>query len=517
LININPGKPLMEFGMQQKLDQLSSLIREARDIFSAINLLSWDQATYMPGGGAEARGRQLAVLTKIYQEKITNPAIGHLLDSLSSDVENLPYDSDAAAMVRATRREFERAIKVPPDFAAEFAEHQANSYQVWTIARPANDWQRVKPYLEKTLEYSRRQANFYPGYQHIADPLIDLADYGMKAADVKRIFTDLRTGLVPIIRSISNQAPADDSCLKAHFPKESQLKFSEEVSRKFGYDFHRGRLDLTHHPFEITLAVGDVRITTRVKEDDLGECMFGVFHESGHAMYEQGCNPAYDSSILQGGVSAGVHESQSRTWENIVGRSRAFWEYYYPNLQHVFPDQLGKVSLDTFYRAINKVQPSLIRTDADEVTYNLHPLIRFELELELLEGSLSIDDLPQEWNKRYVEYLGVEPVDYSSGVMQDVHWFSVAGFIGGSFQGYTLGNILSAMFYEKALAAHPEITDEIRRGEFSTLHSWLKQNIYQYGSKYPAPELIQRVTGSQLDVQPLLRYIKTKYGELYQL
>jgi carboxypeptidase Taq len=500
--------------MESKLDQLLSLLREARELSSAINLLSWDQATYMPAGGAESRGRQLSLLTRIYQEKITDPTIGHLLDDLRGYTESLPYDSDEAAMLRAARREFERAVKIPPAFIAKVAEHQAISYQVWTEARPANDWRRIKPYLEKTLEYSRQQANYFPGYQHIADPLINFADYGMKASDVRKIFLELRTGLVPLIKIIASQPLIDDSCLKVHYPKELQLKFGEDVARKFGYDFNRGRLDLTHHPFEIPLAIGDVRITTRVKENDLGECMFSIFHEAGHAMYEQGCNPTYESTVIQGGVSAGVHESQSRTWENIVGRSRPFWEYYYPHLQQIFPDQLSKVPLETFYRAINKVQPSLIRTDADEVTYNLHPLIRFELELELLEGTLSIDDLPRVWDQRYKEYLGIDPPDYSNGVMQDVHWFS--GMIGGSFQGYTLGNILSAMFYEKALAAHPEIPGEIQMGKFSTLHTWLQQNIYQYGSKYTAPELIKRVTGSELDVQPLLRYLKKKYSELYQ-
>jgi carboxypeptidase Taq len=501
--------------MDQKLNQLKSLLRETRDIFSAINLLSWDQATYMPDGGAEARGRQLSILTRIYQEKNTDPTIGHLLDSLNGYAESLPYESDDAAMLRAARRDFDRAVKIPPWFSAQIAEHQANSYQVWISARPANDWQRVKPYLEKTLEYSRQLANYFPGYTHIADPLIDFADYGMKASDVIKIFTDLRNGLIPIIKKISSQPLTDDTCLKNHFPKELQLKFSEEVARNFGYDFSRGRLDLTHHPFEITLAVGDVRITTRVKENDLGECIFSVLHEAGHAMYEQGCNPAFDSTVIQGGVSAGVHESQSRTWENIVGRSLPFWKYYYPHLQQVFPDQLSKVSLETFYRAINKVQPSLIRTDADEVTYNLHPLIRFEIELGLLEGSITIDDLPEAWNQRYSDYLGIDPPDYANGVMQDVHWFG--GLIGGAFQGYTLGNILSAMFFEKALAAHPEIPEEIAQGKFFTLHQWLKDNIYQHGSKFPAPELIKRVTGSDLDVQPLLRYIQKKYSALYQL
>jgi carboxypeptidase Taq len=499
--------------MKEKLEQLKNLIREAQDIGFAESVLSWDQATYMPSGGARARGRQMALLARLAHERATNPEIGRLLDELQPWADDLPFDDDDAAMVRAARRNYEREVKVPSEFISEFTQHNALSYQVWTEARPENNWAKVEPYLEKTLDYSRQLANFFPGYDHIADPLIDFADYGMKAVDVRQVFSALRSELVPLIQSISQRQQVDDACLKQHFPKEDQLKFSEHIAREFGYDLQRGRLDLTHHPFCTTFSVDDVRITTRVNENDLGDCMFSVFHEAGHALYELGGNPAYESSSLHGGTSAGVHESQSRTWENIVGRSRGFWEHYYSELQALFPRQLRDVSLETFYRAINKVQPSLIRTDADEVTYNLHPMIRFELELELLEGKLSIADLPEVWRARYQEYLGVSAPDDRDGVMQDVHWY--AGPIGGSFQGYTLGNILSAQFYEKALAAHPTIPAEIQQGKFDTLHSWLKENIYQYGSKYTAPELIERVTGGGLDVQPLMRYLREKYGEVY--
>ena len=433
--------------------------------------------------------------------------------SWSRYTQKLPFDDDDAALVRAARRKYERDVKIPPAFYAEMTEHLSAAFQVWAEARPANDFNKVRPYLEKTLDYSRRLADFFPGYQHIADPLIDFSDYGMKAADVQRVFAELRQQLVPLIRKIGQQEPVDDSCLRKHFPKEQQMQFGEIIARDFGYDFKRGRMDLTHHPFTTTFSIDDVRITTRVKEDFLGECLFSIFHETGHALYELGCNPAYEATSLAGGTSAGVHESQSRTWENIVGRGRAFWEHYYPRLQALFPEQLGSVSMETFYRAVNKVQPSLIRTDADEVTYNLHPMIRFDLEMALLEGSLAIKDLPDAWVSRYESDLSVTPPDHDRGVLQDVHWY--AGWIGGSFQGYTLGNILSAMFYEKALAAHPEIPAEIRQGRFGTLHGWLKENIYQYGSKYTAPELIQRITGGGLDVQPLIRYLTEKYGEIY--
>jgi carboxypeptidase Taq len=500
--------------MEEKFARLKRLTSEARDLFSIMAVLNWDQSTYMPSRGGAARGRQMALLAGIQQERATNPEIGRLLDELQPYAESLPFDDDNAALIRAARREYERMVRIPSKFMVEMTQLQTESFQTWAAARPENDFARVRPYLERMVDTSRRLADFFPGYEHIADPLIDFSDYGMKASDVKRIFAELRQGLVPLIQKIREQE-IDDSCIRQKFPHEQQMQFSKAVVADFGYDFERGRLDLTHHPFTTTFSINDVRITTRVQENYLAECLFSVFHEGGHALYELGCNPAYEGTALQGGTSAGVHESQSRTWENIVGRSRAFWEYYYPRLQTVFPSQLGKVDLETFYRAVNRSTPSLIRTDADEVTYNLHPMIRFDLEMALLEGTLEVKDLPEAWNAHYASDLGITPPVDRDGVMQDVHWYG--GPVGGSFQGYTLGNIISAMFYEKALAAHPQIPDEMRRGRFDTLHGWLKENVYQYGSKYTAPELIQRVTGGGMDVQPLLRYLKNKYSEIYAL
>ena len=318
---------------------------------------------------------------------------------------------------------------------------------------------------------------------------------------------------MPIVQAITSQAPADDACLHQHYPEDKQLAFGLEVIKRFGFDFERGRQDKTHHPFMTKFSLGDVRITTRVKENDLGEAIFSTMHESGHAMYELGINRDYEGSPLGGGTSSGVHESQSRTWENLVGRSLGFWQFFYPRLQDFFPEQLKAVSLDTFYRAINKVQRSLIRTDSDEVTYNLHPIIRFDLELQLLEGSLAVRDLPEAWRARYTSDIGITPPDDKDGVLQDVHWFG--GIIGGAFQGYTLGNILSAQFFAEALKAYPEIPAQIASGEFGVLHNWLKSSIYQYGSKYTASELIQRVTGGPLSIAPYINYLKTKYQALY--
>ncbi|MDX9992206.1 MAG: carboxypeptidase M32 [Anaerolineales bacterium] len=501
--------------IDDKLKQLKARLQEIGDLNGAAAVLNWDQSTYMPTGGAPARGRQMAALARLSQEKLIDPAIGKLLDDLQPYAESLPYDDDAAALIRATRRDYDKASKVPPAFLSEFSEHAAHAYQTWAQARPANDFKKVEPVLEKTLEMSRQLANFFPGYEHIADPLIDFADYGMKAASVRQVFGELREQLVPLVQAITAQTPADDSCLKQDFPEAQQLEFGRMVIEKFGYDFERGRQDKSHHPFTTKFSIGDVRITTRVTENDLNQALFSTTHEAGHALYEQGIDPAYEGTPLDGGASSGVHESQSRTWENIVSRSRPFWDHFYPELQKTFPKQLGKLALDTFYRAINKVQPSLIRTDADEVTYNLHVMIRFELEIQMLEGKLAIKDLPEAWQAAYQSDLGIAAPSDVDGCLQDVHWY--AGQIGGVFQGYTLGNVLSAQFYAEALKSHPEIRAEIGQGQFGTLQTWLKDNIYRYGSKYTAPELIERVTGRGLDIRPYIQYLRAKYGELYKL
>jgi carboxypeptidase Taq len=500
--------------MEAKLQELKTLLREANDLQAISGVLMWDQSTYMPEGGGPYRARHMALLERLSHERFTDKAVGRLLEELRPYEESLPYDSDDASLIRVARREYEIKTRVPSKFVAEMQEHVANAYQAWTTARPANDFTAVRPLLEKTLDLSRQYAEFFP-HEHLADPLIAEMDYGMKAADVSRVFAELRQALVPIVQAITDQEPADDSCLHQHFPQEQQLQFGLNIAQQFGYDMERGRLDLTHHPFEIKLSSGDVRITTRVKPDDLSECLFSTLHEAGHALYEQGVDSAFDGTPLNQGTSAGVHESQSRLWENIVGRSRAFWEHYYPQLQSTFPEQLGGVPLDVFYRAVNKVQRSLIRTDADEVTYNLHVMIRFDLELDMLDDKLEVRHLPDAWNARYESDLGITPPDYKDGALQDVHWFTFT--IGGGFQGYTLGNIMSLQFYEAALRAHPEIPAEVGRGQFNTLHSWLRENIYRHGSKFTANELLERVTGGPLSIEPYIKYLRAKFGELYDL
>jgi len=501
--------------MQSQMAELRRLLGEVKDLQMAAAVLEWDQATFMPRGGAPGRARQLATLTRLAHEKSIDPALGGLLDLLHPYEESLPYESEDASLIRIARYDFERAVRVPPSFLAEFTAHMSEVYQRWTVARPANDFTSLIPALEQTLDLSRQLADFFPGYEHIADPLIEYSDRGMTVSTLRQLFAELREGLAPIVKEISDLPLVDDSCLRQTFPEAAQLAFGRQVVERLGYDFRRGRQDKSPHPFMTGFSLGDVRITTRVDEHMLSQALMGTIHEAGHAMYEQGINPDFEDTPLADGVSSGVHESQSRLWENIVGRSRPFWEFFYPRLQAVFPDQLKSVSVDTFYRAINRVNKSLIRTEADELTYNLHVIIRFDLEIEMLEGRLAIRDLPEAWQERYRSDLGAAAPDDKDGVLQDVHWYG--GWIGGAFQGYTLGNVLSGQFFEAAQAAHPEIMAEARAGSFTTMHNWLKENIYTHGRKFTTPELVEMATGKPASAEPYLRYLREKFGELYRL
>jgi carboxypeptidase Taq len=500
---------------EDMLAELKGHLREIADLRAANAVLSWDQATFMPPGGAPARGRQMAMLSRLAHERSVAPQVGRLIEALITYGESLPGTSDDACLIRVARRDFEKAVKVPPDYVERSNAHASASYQEWTRARPANDFNTMVPYLQKTLDLSREYAEFFAPYAHVADPLIDDADEGMTTAAIRKLFGELKRGLLPLVEAICDQPDADDSCLRQEFARSGQLEFAKHAAAQMGYDFERGRLDLTHHPFCTRFSVGDVRITTRVNEHDLGDALFSTLHEAGHAMYEQGVAPALGGTPLGHGASAGVHESQSRLWENIVARSLGFWEHFYPPLQQAFAGQLAGMPPQAFHRAINKVARSLIRTDADEVTYNLHVMLRFDLELRMLEGKLAVKDLAEAWRAAMQADLDIAPSDDRDGCLQDVHWYS--GLIGGAFQSYTIGNILGAQFYAAALKAHPEIPGDIARGKFATLHGWLRDNIYRHGSKFPPDELVRRATGSPLRMQPYLDYLREKYGALYQL
>ena len=498
---------------EKHLADLKARLLEISDLNAAASVLNWDQSTYMPPGGASARGRQLARLSTLVHERRTDPAIGRLLDKLDPYAATLSPDSDDACLIRVLRRDYERNIRMPADLVARWSTASSASYNAWVAARPANDFATMRPHLETALGLSQEFAALFPGYAHIMDPLIG-PDEGVTVAETRALFKKLRAQLVPLVAKITAQGIADDSCLRKTYPEAQQLAFAVTVAQEFGYDLQRGRLDKTAHPFMTSFGKDDVRITTRVREDDLSDALFSTWHETGHALYELGVSPAL-SPPIDGGTSAGVHESQSRLWENLVARSRGFWAHMYPKLQAAFADQLQGVQLETFYRAINKVDRSLIRTDADEVTYNLHVMIRFDLESELLEGKLAVKDLPEAWHARYLSDLGVRAPDDRDGVLQDVHWY--AGGLGGAFQSYTIGNILSAQFFDAARKAHPDIDGDIANGRFDTLHGWLKSNVYSHGRKFGVDDLVRRATGGPMRIEPYMAYLKAKYGALYRL
>lgn len=497
------------------LQELKAYLLEASDLSAASAVLGWDQATYMPPGGATARARQSGLLNRLNHEKLVDKKLGLLLDRLEPLADRWPYDSDEASFVRVARRDFEKARKVPAEFVARSSELASASYQAWVRARPENDFAAVRPFLERSVELSRDYAAFFSPYAHVADPLIDKADPGLTAATVTALFAKLRHELLPLLSAVTAQPLIDDSCVRGSFDEQAQNQFGLSVVERVGYDLTRGRLDQTKHPFTTRFSPDDVRITTRLDRSNICPALFATLHEAGHALYEQGVSPALEGDTLGCGVSAGVHESQSRLWENIVGRSRGFWRHYFPLLAQSFPDAFGAVAPETFYRAINKVQRSLIRTEADELTYNLHIMLRFELELQMLEGRIEVRHLPELWRESMRSDLGVVPTSDADGCMQDVHWYS--GSFGGAFQGYTIGNILSAQFYEAALRAQPEIPAQIADGAFETLHGWLRQNVYRHGRKFGADELVKRSTGAAMTIEPYIRYLRGKFGDLFGL
>lgn len=496
------------------ITKLKKQLAEVKELRKVSAVLGWDQATYMPPGGAAARGRQMAVVDLVAHERFTDTEVGRLIDKAEAELALSSASELERAFVRVARRDYDQACKMPASLVAESTEHFVMIFNAWSRARPANDFKSLEKLVERSIELSRRTAECFPGFKHVIDPLIDFSDPGLTSEVVSKLFSDLSRELVPLVKQVTSMPEFDNSCLHKIYPIQQQWDFGLEIAKAFGFDLTRGRQDRSAHPFMTSFAIGDVRITTRFQESDVGDGLFSTLHETGHALYEQGNALELDGNILQGGISSGIHESQSRLWENVVSRSKNFWTHYYPKLQGVFPVQLGNVSLSEFYRAINKVSRSLIRVDADELTYNLHVIIRFGLEMKLLDGRLSVKDLPEAWRAASQEALGVSSKDDKDGVLQDCHWFM--GPIGGCFQGYTVGNILSVQFFDAAVRAHPEIPDQIKRGEFSKLHGWLRQNIYQHGRAQEGPELIKAATGSEITIKPYMKYLQDKYGEIYE-
>lgn len=501
--------------MEDQLQALKTRLGEIQDLNRATTLLGWDQQTYMPPGGAAARAEQLATLQKTSHNWFIADEIGELIEDLSGDGAGWDYDSDQASLVRVVARDYEKARKVPGELVAEFARVSALAYGAWATAREQADFSMFQPHLEKIVELNVRLAEALGYENRIYDPLLDQFEPEMKTAQVAAIFDELKAELLPFVKAISERIDAvDDSVLHLAYDEQKQWDFGVEVIKDFGFDFTRGRQDKSVHPFTTAFSISDVRLTTRIDPNYLPTALFGTLHECGHGLYEQGVSLSLERSSLDDGTSLGIHESQSRLWENLVGRSREFWYHYFSRLQGVFPDQLADVGREDFYRAVNRVEPSFIRVEADEVTYNLHIMLRFELENDMLEGKVKIADLPEAWNAKMETYLGIVPPDDAQGVLQDIHW---SGGMLGYFPTYSLGNLVSVQFFDKVKADTPSLADQIAAGKFDELRNWLGENVHQHGRKYTPTELVKRVTGSGLTAANYMAYIKAKFSDIYGL
>jgi carboxypeptidase Taq len=489
-----------------RFEQLKNRLAEVDDLRNASSLLFWDQRVMMPPGGSAGRAEALATVGRIAQEHFVDPEIGKLLEGLRGFEESSNYDSFEASLIRVTRRDYEKATRVPPELVGEMRKASAMALSAWGPAKEKSDFELLRPHLETNLELRHRYVECFDPPDETYDVLLDDYEPNMKTAEVREIFDELKEQLVPLVREIADAGPVDDSFLTGAFDVDTQREFGLEISRRFGYTDEEWRIDQTAHPFMSSPGSGDIRLTTNYRPDDLSS-IFATMHEFGHGVYEWGVDRSLARTPLGTGVSLGVHESQSRTWENLVGRSRSFWRYFYPRLQEAFPEQFRNVDEEAFYRAVNKVQPSLIRIDADEVTYNMHIILRFELEQELIEGRVAVKELPDEWNARMDEYLGVDVPSDARGVLQDMHWAG-GGF--GYFPTYSLGNVISVQIWERALEDLGDLDERFERGEFGELREWLTEHVYRMGRKFTPQETIERVTGSRIDSKPYVRYLRQK-------
>jgi len=489
--------------------RLLTLIGEVSDLKHAADLIEWDERVYMPSNAANVHAEMSATLRRIAHEKFISREVGDAIAAAGEQVAGDADDSDAKRMVAVTAREYEKALRVPADFVAEHAAVVSAAQHAWAHARAESSFPLFQPHLEKVIELKRRYVTFFPPAEHPYDPLLDEYEPGMKTSDVKRLFAQLRPRQVALIRRLADRPAPANGFLSAKYAEADLWPFAVEVITAFGFDWTRGRQDKSVHPFAMGIGSDDVRITTRWVEGQPLSLLFGTMHEAGHALYEQGVSPKHHRSMLEGGASLGIHESQSRLWENLVGRSRPFWEHFFPKLQARCPSQLAGVTVDDFYTAINRVKPSLIRVEADEATYNLHVMLRVELELALVEGTVKVADLPEAWKALTEEYLGLTPPNDAQGVLQDIHWS--AGLF-GYFGTYTLGNVIAAQLWSRYAQEHSTRDEELQAGEFKPLLSWLRRELHQHGRKYQPIELVQRVTGSGIDPEPYLQYLEQKFG-----
>jgi carboxypeptidase Taq len=490
--------------VEPALVELKQRLGEIVDLGRAKNVLEWDMLVWMPPAGADSRGSQLATLEALVHDKLIDDRIGELLDELEPYAASLADDHDDACLVRLARRRWEKARRVPTELAAELAKTQADSYQAWVKAREQSDFAAFRPWLERMLELRLRVVECFAPYDDPYDVLLDDFEEGMRTDEVRAIFAVLQPELTALVAE--HASDEEDEFLRGPFAIDTQDALTREIVEAFGVRWDAFRLDLTVHPFEVPFGLTDIRLTTRYAEEDLTSLFTGM-HEAGHGLYERGISPSLDRTPLCAGVSSAVHESQSRLWENVVGRSLPFWRWFYPRLQKAFPDAFSAVPVEAFHRAMNRAQRSFIRVDADETSYGLHVILRFELEQEIVSGRLAIADLPAAWNTRFQELFGLEVPDDRLGVLQDSHW---SGGAFGYFPTYLLGSVLSAQIWEKARDAVPDVDERMERGDFSELHGWLRENLYSLGSKFTPAETIERVVGGPIEPGPYLAYLRDK-------
>jgi len=491
------------------LGELRQRLGEITDLVRIQSLQYWDLEVWMPPRGQDARASQLATLEAIIHARQIDERIGELVEELEPHAASLPYDSDDACLVRAARRDWEKLRRIPNELATELARAGAESYQAWVSAREESRFETFRPHLERMLELKLRLVECFAPYDDPYDVLLDDFEEGMRTDEVRAIFARLQPEITALVAEHAATTDEDDF-LRGPFSVPQQELLSRELIGRFGASWDAWRLDLTVHPFAVPFGPGDIRLTTRYSETDLNS-LFTAMHECGHGLYEYGVSPSLDRTPLGTGASSALHESQSRLWENVVGRSLPFWRWFYPRLQDAFAEQLGEVSVERFHRAVNRAQRGFIRVDADETTYGLHVILRFELEQELVAGRLAVKDLPEAWNARFFELMGLEVPNDRLGVLQDSHW---AGGSFGYFPTYLLGSVLSVQIWEKALEALPDLDEQMERGDFAELHAWLRENVYALGRKLTPAETIDRVVGGPIDPEPYLAYLRGKLSAL---
>ncbi|MBS1615347.1 MAG: carboxypeptidase M32 [Bacteroidetes bacterium] len=495
---------------QKSYEQYQSISQKAADLNYAAAVLGWDQETYMPPKGFEARGRQIATLSTQAHALLTSDTYKQLLLELAGS-EGL--DEAQVANVQLSLEDFEKAARLPEAFVEELAQAGSTAFQAWIAARRANDYQLFAPHLAHMITLKKKQAAYYSFEVHPYDALLDEYEKGATVAQLDPLFESIRQELSPLLQAIATKTQVQDEFFYRQFDKDKQWQFSLEVLRKMGFDFEAGRQDYSEHPFTTSFAPGDVRITTRVQEQNLAALLWSSIHEGGHALYEQGLPESEYGLPLGAAASLSIHESQSRLWENCVGRGLPFWAHFYPRLQLQFPDQLNDISLQQFYRGMNKVEPSLIRTEADELSYHFHVMIRYELEKALLDGSLNPEDLRDAWNAKYELLLGIRPPNDVQGILQDVHWCH-GSF--GYFPTYTLGSFYAAQFWQQAVQELPDLNKKISAGELIFLKDWLREKVHVQGRRYRSEALCKKITGRGLDFNAFLHYAKQKYAVIYE-